>query len=146
MIHVSTGILLQNERVFFAKREPNAPSYGGLWELPGGKREEGETDEQALVRELREELNIEATLEPGEFRLDLTPVVTPRHVITQHFFVVRTWVGTPGPRDRNGVSRGIAWVSVEDLHNFNGAIPLNVAVLKLWRSWRAFALAVTPGT
>lgn len=43
--------------VLIAQR-PDGKSYGGLWEFPGGKIEDGETPEQATVRELAEELDI----------------------------------------------------------------------------------------
>ena len=50
-IHDSSGNVLLAQR-------PEGKSYGGLWEFPGGKIEDGETPEQAIVRELAEELNI----------------------------------------------------------------------------------------
>jgi len=48
-------------RVFLARRSPTA-GHGGLWELPGGKQEPGESADVALVREIREELAVVLTI------------------------------------------------------------------------------------
>lgn len=53
-VHMVTGILLHKGAVFIQQRK-NEDIWGGLWEFPGGKIEEGESPEQALVREYREE-------------------------------------------------------------------------------------------
>ncbi len=54
---VVAGILVQDGR-FLASRRPEHTRFGGMWEFPGGKVEQGETLEQALERELDEELGI----------------------------------------------------------------------------------------
>jgi 8-oxo-dGTP diphosphatase len=51
------GILINDRKVFVAKRGP-AGSFHGRWEFPGGKVEEGESDEAAVVREFDEEFGI----------------------------------------------------------------------------------------
>lgn len=57
-IDVAAALLFRDGKILIAQR--NADSHlGGLWEFPGGKREPGETFEQCLVRELREELGVE---------------------------------------------------------------------------------------
>ena len=52
------GILIYQGKVFVAKRGPEG-SFQGCWEFPGGKVEEGESDEAAIVREFDEEFGIE---------------------------------------------------------------------------------------
>lgn len=53
---VVLGILVREGRVFVQRRSPSNPVWPGRWEFPGGKVEVGETEEEALIRELREEL------------------------------------------------------------------------------------------
>ena len=58
MIKVTAAIIIESGKVFIAKRKPTA-RMPGVWEFPGGKIEDGETPEQCLRRELREEFEIE---------------------------------------------------------------------------------------
>ncbi|MER5384383.1 (deoxy)nucleoside triphosphate pyrophosphohydrolase [Streptomyces sp. NPDC006465] len=70
-IVVVGAALVRGGRLLAARRSA-PPDLAGRWELPGGKVEQGETPERALVRELREELGVEAeVLErvPGEWPL-----------------------------------------------------------------------------
>jgi 8-oxo-dGTP diphosphatase len=61
VIHVVGAALVRDGRVLASRR--TAPAHqAGLWEFPGGKVEDGESDEQALVRELREELGVTAAV------------------------------------------------------------------------------------
>jgi 8-oxo-dGTP diphosphatase len=60
-VGVVGAALLRDGRVL-ASRRTEPPRLAGLWEFPGGKVEPGETDEQALLRELREELQVEAAV------------------------------------------------------------------------------------
>jgi 8-oxo-dGTP diphosphatase len=59
MLTVSCLILLDSQNSFLAAQRPLQKSLGGLWEFPGGKVEVGESPEEALRRELREELHLE---------------------------------------------------------------------------------------
>ncbi|NOY26844.1 MAG: (deoxy)nucleoside triphosphate pyrophosphohydrolase [Oligoflexia bacterium] len=60
-IRVVAAVLVRQGRVLAARR-PLHKSQGGLWELPGGKVEDAETDATALARELREELAIDVSV------------------------------------------------------------------------------------
>ena len=63
-IQVVCGVAVKEGKLFLARRRPEK-SYGGFWELPGGKVEPLETLEAALARELSEELGIDVRI--GEF-------------------------------------------------------------------------------
>lgn len=57
-MHVAVGVIYDIDGKILIAKRPDTAHQGGLWEFPGGKVDAGETIEQALVRELREELNI----------------------------------------------------------------------------------------
>ena len=69
---VSCGLLVRAGRVFLAHRSAAKDWYPDVWDFPGGHLEPGETSVQALVRELREELNVEVRPPAGN------PVLTIR--------------------------------------------------------------------
>ena len=60
-IRVSAAVIHRDGKIFATKR--GYGEYKGKWEFPGGKREEGETGEEALYREIREELDSKVKIE-----------------------------------------------------------------------------------
>lgn len=60
-IKVSAGIVIDDNKVLLTRRAPRE-KHGGGWEFPGGKIELGETPQECLARELKEELNIEVSV------------------------------------------------------------------------------------
>ena len=64
IIRVTAAIIEKEGKILIAKRKAGDDLFSGLWEFPGGKIEEGETPEECIARELKEELDIE--VEVGE--------------------------------------------------------------------------------
>jgi mutator protein MutT len=62
-IDVAAGLVFRDGKLLVTQRHADA-HLGGLWEFPGGKREQDETFEACLIRELREELGIEVEVGP----------------------------------------------------------------------------------
>ena len=62
-IDVVAAIIRRADRVLLARRPDTSSHLAGYWEFPGGKREEGESHAEALVREIREELGVEITVD-----------------------------------------------------------------------------------
>lgn len=61
IIDVTAAVIRRDGKYLIAKREKN-DTFGGLWEFPGGKIESGESPEECLKRELKEELDIEVNV------------------------------------------------------------------------------------
>lgn len=90
--NISVGIIRNTQKeIFLTLRDPSS-HMAGFWEFPGGKIESGETPEQALIRELQEEVGIDAR-EPVLIRT-LTHTF-PDRIVNLHFFIVEQWSGEP---------------------------------------------------
>ncbi|MDF1553273.1 MAG: 8-oxo-dGTP diphosphatase MutT [Deferrisomatales bacterium] len=100
---VAAVIRRADGRILLAQRLPGGP-HGGLWEFPGGKLEPGETSEEALVREIREELGI--TVEVGE-RLLTVEHTYPHLAIRLTAYDCRVSKGAP----RRLHCQDLCWVS-----------------------------------
>ena len=101
---VAVALVDADGRVLLAQR-PEGKAMAGLWEFPGGKIHEGESPDAALIRELKEEIDIdvtEACLAPFTFashRYESFHLLMP-------LYVCRRWKGTMRPRE----GQTLAWV------------------------------------
>jgi mutator protein MutT len=94
-IEVSAALLFRGGKLLITQRHAGA-HLGGLWEFPGGKREAGETFEQCLVREIREELGVEISV--GQLFEDIEHDY-PEKSVHLKFFKCELLAGEPQPLD-----------------------------------------------
>jgi len=127
-IDVVAAIIERDGYILLAQRPPHA-DQPGLWEFAGGKVEAGETQSQALVRELREELGIEAV--PARFVASHQREVSGR-LITLHAWHVRTFAGEPTRHYHSD----FAWVTPADAGNYALA-PADIPLLEAFKALRA---------
>lgn len=113
MQDVVVGALVRGGRVLLAHRSPTKHAYPGVWDLPGGVVEAGESELGALARELHEELGVR--IETGSAsplcRLVARPSGEP---VQLSAWLLRAWQGTPGnvaPEEHDD----IGWFDLEEL-------------------------------
>lgn len=117
MIKVVMAIISNRKGQILIAKRPLQKSYGGLWEFPGGKVEKDETINEAVVREIREELNI--SVQPTK-SLPSFNYVTDQLVNIQFFPIVCEWVdGAVLPNEHSDTQ----WTNIERLNNYKFADP-----------------------
>ena len=109
---VAAALIDADGRVLLAQR-PKGKALEGLWEFPGGKMDPGEAPEDALIRELREELGIE--VKPA----CLAPLTFASHSyedfhLLMPLYVCRRWEGLVQPLDQ----QALKWVRPKDLRSY----------------------------
>ena len=109
---VAVALVDADGRVLLARRPPGK-AMEGLWEFPGGKLAAGETPEQALIRELREELGIDTE------QSCLAPLAFASHGyddfhLLMPLYVCRVWNGTVVPKE----GQELRWVRPVRLGDF----------------------------
>jgi len=109
-IKVAAGVIYDGDgKVLVCRRGYGKnPDTDGRWEFPGGKLEEGETPREALVRELREELDIEVA--PSRL-IAIIEHTYPTFTVQLHFIACRLISGTPLLKEHSEM----AWMPPADL-------------------------------
>jgi mutator protein MutT len=109
-IEVAAGLVFRDGRLLITQRLPD-DHLGGLWEFPGGKREQGETFEECVRRELKEELGIE--VEVGGL-LDRVAHRYPEKIVHLKFFRCKWRKHEP----RALGCHAFAWITASQLNKY----------------------------
>jgi len=130
-MQVVGAVLLKNNHVILAQRSSTSKNFPNLFEFPGGKVEQGETHKEAIVRELKEELEIivnnndvfefennssSHTIDQGGLIIDLT------------LFIINKWSGEL--TIKKNIHDSLAHVYIDNLNTFENMIPGDTVFIK----------------
>ncbi|MGH6832787.1 MAG: (deoxy)nucleoside triphosphate pyrophosphohydrolase [Methyloceanibacter sp.] len=129
IVIVAACALLDSEGAVLIAKRPAGRPLAGLWEFPGGKVEAGEEPEEALIRELHEELGIDIA------KRDLTPLTFTSHAYPDFHLLMpvyscRRWQGSVAAHER----QELLWVKPDALYLYDmppADEPLKIALPKL---------------
>jgi 8-oxo-dGTP diphosphatase len=129
ILHVSAAALIDIDGRVLLTQRPEGKSMSGLWEFPGGKIEDGETPEQALIRELHEELGI------NTWSSCLAPLTFASHTyddfhILMPLFACRKWEGIPHGKE----GQNLKWVRPNQLRDYPMP-PADEPIVPILRDW-----------
>ncbi len=145
LTRASVGVIQRPDGTVLLNERPQGKPWSGYWEFPGGKIEENETPEQAMKRELQEELGITVTHAypwltrrfdyPAKFH-DNGQLASPAKTVQLHFFVVTAWLGEPQGLEQQRLSwQSPAAVSVSPM------LPANAPILGALNLPRLYAIS-----
>lgn len=107
-IEVVAAIITQEDKIFATQR--GYGDFKGFWEFPGGKMEVGETPRKALIREIKEELDVE--IEVGEL-IDTVEYDYPQFHLTMHCFICSILEGELVLKEHQAGK----WLTIDTLHS-----------------------------
>ncbi len=129
IVLVAAVALIDPDGRILLSQRPDGKPMAGLWEFPGGKVKPGETPENALIRELDEELGIDT------WASCLAPLAFASHTyddfhLLMPVFACRKWIGVARARE----GQALAWVRANKLHEYSMP-PADVPLIPIIREW-----------
>ena len=126
---VSAVALIDRDGRVLLTQRPKGKAMEGMWEFPGGKIENGETPEAALVRELHEELGIET------WDSCLAPLTFASHSydnfhLLMPLYACRKWKGVVWAQE----AQNLKWVFPKDFHKYPMP-PADVPIISILKDW-----------
>lgn len=113
--NVVAAVILKNNKLLCTQRKVSKYDYISLkWEFPGGKIEEGESEEQALTREIKEELNLEIEISTKLITVEYT---YPDFALTMHTFLCKAITNDLILHEHIDFT----WLAIEDLNTLDWA-------------------------
>jgi len=125
VIHVAAAVIRNNRGEILIAKRPDDKHQGGLWEFPGGKVEQGEMAEQALQRELYEEVGITVT--------GCQPLIKIHHDYPDKSVLLDVWLVEHFTGDAHGrEGQPVRWVSPDDITDYTFP-EANIPIMKACR-------------
>ena len=113
VIKVVGGLIIQEDKLLIAQRKKNT-DHPLKWEFPGGKIKQNESPEDALKRELKEELDIK--INRFEFLIDyFYEYETPLKKIHLFFYAIKTFQGLI----QTNVHQNLKWIEIKDISDYD---------------------------
>ena len=121
IIEVVAAIIKKEDKIFITRR--NSGEFQNMWEFPGGKIEHGETKEEALIREIKEELELDIN---NLKYLTTVEYNYPKFHLTMHCYICEICGGTLNLNAHNDAK----WVSLNELSS-QIWVPADIEVIKV---------------
>lgn len=113
MIEISKSVIQKNNKYLLLKRASHSKSYPDLWDFPGGKHDPGETTEQAVIRETKEETSY--GIKPGK-EIQKQEYHDEKHDLLFHYFIPEI---ISGDLKLSSEHSDFKWVSEEEMKNLD---------------------------
>lgn len=109
MIEVSKSVIKKNEKYLLLKRASHSKSYPDLWDFAGGKHDPGETSQQSVIRETKEETTYD--INPGD-EIKTEEYHDEKHDLLFHYFIPKI---LSGELTLSSDHSDFVWISKEEM-------------------------------